>query len=57
LRCVKSVCGVFSSVSVLPLSFKIMPHIVKYTGIRRWLAPKLHDRVKRMVDYRLGFYK
>lgn len=57
LRCVKSVCGVFSSVTVLPLSFKIMPHIVKYTGIRRWLAPKLHDRVKRMVDYRLGFYK
>jgi hypothetical protein len=57
LRCAKSAYGMFSSANSLPLSFKIMPHIVKYASIRRWLAPKLHDKVSRMVEYRLGFVK
>ena len=57
LRCVKCARGFVSSATPLPMSFKIMPHIVKYASIRRWLAPKLHERVTRMVEYRLGFYK
>ena len=56
-RCIKSACGVFATLSPLPLSFKIMPYIVKHAGIRGWLAPKMHDRVTQMVDYRLGFRK
>ena len=55
-RCVRLVCDVFSPAETfrLPVSFRIMPHIVRYACVRRWLAPKLHDRVTRMVDYRLG---
>jgi hypothetical protein len=59
IRLARLVCGAFSSAETtqLPLSFSIMPYIVQYACVRRWLAPKLHDRVTRMVEYRLGFYK
>jgi hypothetical protein len=59
-RCVKSACSVLSPATTLitlPLSIRIMPYIVKHASIRRWLAPKMHGRVTRMVDYRLGFLK
>ncbi len=60
IHCIKSACGIFSSAAALnelPFSITIMPHIVKHARIRRWLAPRMHDRVTRMVHYRLGFYK
>ena len=59
IRLARLVCGAFSSAETtqLPLSFSIMPYIVQFACVRRWLAPKLHDRVTRMVEYRLGFYK
>ena len=56
-RAIKSARRIFSPAPAFPISFRIMPYIIKYAPIRRWLAPQLHERVKRMVEYRLGLYK